>query len=88
MTGLFWLGVGWLAYVYVGYPILLAVLALVRRVRPDVRDDALPRVSVLLAARNEERDIGWKLRQTLEGIRARAKFRERNQSGLAEFFKP
>ncbi len=29
-----------------------------------------------------------KLRQTLEGIRARAKFRERNQSGLAEFFKP
>jgi puromycin-sensitive aminopeptidase len=27
-----------------------------------------------------------KLRQTLEGIRARAKFRERNRSGLADFF--
>lgn len=66
MIVLFWLGVGWLAYVYVGYPLLLAMLGLIRRVHPVVRDGELPSVSVLLAARNEERDIAWKLRQTLE----------------------
>jgi cellulose synthase/poly-beta-1,6-N-acetylglucosamine synthase-like glycosyltransferase len=66
MTGLFWLGVGWLAYVYVGYPLMLMLLGLVCRVRPTVREDELPSVSVLLAARNEERDIGWKLRETLD----------------------
>jgi hypothetical protein len=27
-----------------------------------------------------------KIKQTLEGIRARAKFRERNKQGLAQFF--
>jgi cellulose synthase/poly-beta-1,6-N-acetylglucosamine synthase-like glycosyltransferase len=31
-----------------------------------VREKRLPTVSVLLAARNEERDIAWKLRQTLD----------------------
>ncbi|MGH7349628.1 MAG: glycosyltransferase family 2 protein [Candidatus Rokuibacteriota bacterium] len=66
MTALFWLGVGWLAYVYVGYPLVLAALGVVRRVRPIVREDGLPSVSVLLAARNEERDIAWKVRQTLD----------------------
>lgn len=65
MLVLFWLGVGWLAYVYVGYPVLLALLSRVRRIQPTLRADPLPTVSVLLAARNEERDIGWKLRQTL-----------------------
>jgi cellulose synthase/poly-beta-1,6-N-acetylglucosamine synthase-like glycosyltransferase len=65
MIGLFWLGVGWLGYVYAGYPLLVATLGLVRRVRPVVRDGEVPSVSVLLAARNEERDIEWKLRQTL-----------------------
>lgn len=66
MTALFWLGVGWLAYVYAGYPLLLAALGAIRRVRPMVREKRLPTVSVLLAARNEERDIAWKLRQTLD----------------------
>ena len=65
MTLLFWIGVAWLGYVYVGYPLVLAVLALVRRVRPVMRDDFLPTVSVLIAAHNEERDIGWKVNETL-----------------------
>lgn len=65
MILLFWMGVGWLAYVYVGYPVLLAALSRFRRVHPIPSADPLPTVSVLLAARNEERDIGWKLRQTL-----------------------
>jgi len=55
----------WLAYVYAGYPICLWFLALFRRV-PHVADDSfLPPVSVLIAARNEEKDIGWKVQQTL-----------------------
>lgn len=66
MLLLFCVGVGWIAYVYAGYPLLLALAAGLRRVRPTCRPDTFPVVSVLLAARNEERDIAWKLRQTLD----------------------
>lgn len=66
MEILFLAAVGWLAYVYFGYPLALVLLGRVRRVRPLEGDGTLPSVSVLLAARNEERDIAWKLRQTLD----------------------
>ena len=66
LTLVFWLAVAWIVYVHVGYPLILALLGLVRRIRPVIGEDALPTVSVLLAARNEERDIGWKLAQTLD----------------------
>src|SRR5207302_8072771 len=36
-----------------------------RRFRSVTRDDYHPAVSVLIAARNEQKDIGWKLAQTL-----------------------
>ena len=62
---IFWISVLWLAYVYAGYPLMLALLGLVRRVRPFVSDDCLPTVSVLISARNEEKDIGWKVAETL-----------------------
>jgi cellulose synthase/poly-beta-1,6-N-acetylglucosamine synthase-like glycosyltransferase len=62
---IFWAGVGWIGYVYLGYPILLALIALVARVRPVPRDEYEPHVSVLIAARNEERDIRWKIDETL-----------------------
>lgn len=65
MRALFLLGVVWLAYVYVGYPILLAIIGMLRRVQPRFREDYLPKVSVLIAARNEEKDIEWKIRETL-----------------------
>ena len=65
MRLLFGIAVCWLVYVYVGYPVVLWLLALVRRVRPEVRADYLPSVSVLIAAWNEERDIAWKLEETL-----------------------
>lgn len=61
----FWLSVMWVAYVWVGYPLLLAAVSLVRRFRAKSADDYCPTVSVLIAARNEEKDIGWKLAQTL-----------------------
>lgn len=56
---------GWLFYVYLGYPICLWILTFFRQ-RPHVSDESvLPTVSVLIAARNEEKDIEWKVRQTL-----------------------
>jgi cellulose synthase/poly-beta-1,6-N-acetylglucosamine synthase-like glycosyltransferase len=61
----FWTGVLWVAYTYAGYPILLWLIGLVSRVRPERRDDFLPSVSVLISARNEEQDIGWKVAETL-----------------------
>jgi cellulose synthase/poly-beta-1,6-N-acetylglucosamine synthase-like glycosyltransferase len=59
------LGVFWLVYVYIGYPTVLTVLGLVSRVRPVIRESGLPSVSVLIAARNEEKDIAWKIAETL-----------------------
>jgi cellulose synthase/poly-beta-1,6-N-acetylglucosamine synthase-like glycosyltransferase len=58
-------GVLWIAYVYLGYPLLLALIGIVKRAHPESRDDYSPSVSVLIAARNEEKDIGWKVRETL-----------------------
>jgi len=62
----FWAGVAWLAYVYAGYPAALWLLGLVRRFRPAAREGFFPPVAVLLAARNEAKDIGWKIRETLD----------------------
>ena len=65
MTALFWFGVLWLGYVFIGYPLILALLGRVHRVHPVMKDDFLPTVSVLISARNEEKDIGWKVTETL-----------------------
>ena len=61
----FWLSVLWVCYVWVGYPLVLAIVSLIHRFRAQTSDDYCPTVSVLIAARNEEKDIGWKLTQTL-----------------------
>jgi cellulose synthase/poly-beta-1,6-N-acetylglucosamine synthase-like glycosyltransferase len=53
-----------MAYTYLGYPIFIAILAQFfprRRYVPDF----LPFISVLIAAHNEEQDIEWKLKETL-----------------------
>src|SRR5947199_6446345 len=60
----FWLAAFLLLYVYAGYPLLLAIVSLfVRRSRPEA--GYTPRISVLIAAFNEEDAIERKLRQTL-----------------------
>jgi cellulose synthase/poly-beta-1,6-N-acetylglucosamine synthase-like glycosyltransferase len=60
----FWLAAFLVFYVYAGYPLLLAVIDLfVRRRRPDA--GYAPRVSVLIAAYNEEEAIERKIQQTL-----------------------
>lgn len=61
----YWVSVAWIAYVWAGYPLTLAVFSLVRRFRPVSSDHYLPNVSVLIAAHNEQKDIAWKLAQTL-----------------------
>jgi len=68
MTGegwLFGLSAAWLGYVWIGYPLILQALSVRRRFRSITADDYYPTVSVLIAARNERKDIGWKLAQTL-----------------------
>jgi cellulose synthase/poly-beta-1,6-N-acetylglucosamine synthase-like glycosyltransferase len=62
----FWGAVVWLVYLFIGYPLLLLALRPLRRVRSQPADDFLPAVSVLIAAHNEEKDIGWKVAETLD----------------------
>jgi cellulose synthase/poly-beta-1,6-N-acetylglucosamine synthase-like glycosyltransferase len=60
----FWAAAALLFYVYAGYPLLLALTALfARKQRPAPGD--CPRISVLIAAYNEEAAIERKIRQTL-----------------------
>ena len=60
----FWLAALLLFYVYAGYPLLLAVIGLFVR-RPRAEAGYTPRISVLIAAYNEEEAIERKIRQTL-----------------------
>src|SRR5688572_5024897 len=53
-----------IVFIYAGYPALMFALSLVVR-RPVRRDNITPRVSVIIAAYNEERDIEAKLKNTL-----------------------
>ncbi len=62
---IFWVSVAWLSYIYAGYPLLLWLAGLWRRFEPQVISGYSPKVSVLISARNEEKDIEWKVRETL-----------------------
>ena len=64
MRIIFWIGAGWLRLCLCRLPHVLWILGWFRRIRP-VAGDALPAVTVLISARNEEKDIEWKVRQTL-----------------------
>lgn len=56
----------WLLYVFFGYPLALWTVGCFRRPRHTSRRDFAPPVSVLISARNEEKDIAWKIKETLE----------------------
>jgi len=63
---IFWLCLGLLVYVYLGYPTLLALLP--KRdvaARTDLPDADLPRVSLVVAAHNEEKVIEEKVKNCL-----------------------
>ena len=61
MTTLFWILIITLAYSYIGYGVLLIALAPVKRLADPKPPSLSPRVAVLIAAHNEENDIGRKL---------------------------
>ena len=63
---LFAIAVVWLGYVYVGYFVILKLLSVLRPVKPEIDEGLVPGVSVLISARNEEKDIGWKALETLD----------------------
>jgi glycosyltransferase involved in cell wall biosynthesis len=60
----FWCSVTFVFYAYFGYGCALAALAQVRR-RPVLREPIAPRVTVIIAAHNEERHIRSKIENTL-----------------------
>jgi cellulose synthase/poly-beta-1,6-N-acetylglucosamine synthase-like glycosyltransferase len=68
MRTLFWISVAFIVYVYVGYPLLLAAWA--RCVRRQPRTAAAwtrwPSISIVIAARNEARRLGDRIRNLLE----------------------
>jgi len=54
MAIVFWVSVGLIAYVYAGYPLLMAAWARLRRSEPlDAPDAYRPGISIVIAARNE-----------------------------------
>jgi len=63
-AAVFWAAIGMVVYVYVGYPLLIFLLATLRP-RPVRKGPDLPRVSFIIAAYNEEAAIADKLRNTL-----------------------
>ena len=61
---LFWFCILFIGYVYVGYPLIVAFLARLRR-RKETYEDITPQVSILIAAYNEQDIIAAKLENTL-----------------------
>jgi glycosyltransferase involved in cell wall biosynthesis len=61
---LFWVATGFVAYTYVGYPLLLVLLRGIAR-RPVARKPIEPFVSILVPAYNEARVIADKIRNVL-----------------------
>lgn len=68
----FWAGIALVLYAYVGYPLLVAVLARVRRVRRD-SEEYRGSVSVILSVYNEEASIARRVAEfeALVGARGR-----------------
>ena len=64
MTVLFWIALGALLYMYAGYPLLVWILARLVGREPQ-RTGAVPSVSLLIPAYNEEAHIETKLRNSL-----------------------
>lgn len=60
----FWFSAAMLGYIYLGYPMLVGLLARVRA-KPRMRDDGQRKVSVVLAAFNEQRRLPEKIASLL-----------------------
>jgi cellulose synthase/poly-beta-1,6-N-acetylglucosamine synthase-like glycosyltransferase len=66
LAAVLWTSLGLIVYTHVGYPLLLAALARVRRrPAPDRAGSALPRVSLIVAAHDEEAVIERRVENAL-----------------------
>jgi cellulose synthase/poly-beta-1,6-N-acetylglucosamine synthase-like glycosyltransferase len=67
LAALFWVGILWTIYAYVGFPLLVTVLARFRRAGKSAApaDATLP-VTIVIPAYNEERNIEMKIRNARE----------------------
>lgn len=65
MIVIFWLSFAFLAYTFLGYPLLLWLLSLLRR-RSHRREEIFPRVSLIIAVHNEAAGIARKLQNCRE----------------------
>lgn len=65
LASMFWSSAAWVAYTYVGYPCLVWCLAKWRP-RATTRGPGEPTVSIVMAVRNGERDVGSKLENLLD----------------------
>jgi cellulose synthase/poly-beta-1,6-N-acetylglucosamine synthase-like glycosyltransferase len=67
MRALFWVSLGFVLYVYAGYPLLLAVVARLRSrgVRREPVRHPAPGVSVVIAARNEAPQLASRIENLL-----------------------
>ena len=61
----FWLSVGALFYTYIGYPLLVALMSLLRPRHVSRAESMIPTVTVIITAYNEERDLAAKILNTL-----------------------
>ncbi|MCC7119445.1 MAG: glycosyltransferase family 2 protein [Anaerolineales bacterium] len=64
VAAFFWLSVFLILYVYIGYPLLIALLAKLRH-KPDSYAPYLPSVTLLIAAYNEEAVVAGKIKNSL-----------------------
>jgi len=68
----FWVSVALIAYAYMGYPLALGVISLLRKRRVE-KADVSPSVTFIITAYNEEKRISEKLENTLKLIYPRSK---------------
>ena len=65
MNIIFWFSMVMVFYVYLGYPLIMAVLAFLKKDLPPFPLEKLPTVSLVIAAYNEEKVIQEKIRNSL-----------------------
>lgn len=65
---IFWLLLILIAYVYLGYPLLLWIIARFARQKNPQRETGYPFLSVIIAAYNEQEIIGEKIANVLNGL--------------------
>lgn len=65
MKALFWSSLTLLFYTYFGYPLFMSILAKFKKAKPINKQMITPYISIVIAAYNEEKNIGAKLNDIL-----------------------